>query len=130
MTPRVQVLLLVFALSYYVLNVVLAVRKHFRGNGMSPGSIGASIPFLIVLFVRPWPLWLRLTLAPIVVALEFSWIGVYFFERFFPASCRAIATDEGGCRLTRRCSRTDASVAALPLPPAAERQYRWADGKS
>jgi hypothetical protein len=29
--------------------------------------------------------------------------------------------------LTRRCSRTGASVAALPLAPAAERLYRWAD---
>ena len=28
---------------------------------------------------------------------------------------------------TRRCSRTDASVASLPLASAAERQYRWAD---
>jgi len=30
-------------------------------------------------------------------------------------------------RPTRRCSRTGASVAALPLASAAERQYRWAD---
>lgn len=30
--------------------------------------------------------------------------------------------------LTRRCSRTDASVATLPLASAAERQYRWTDG--
>ena len=28
---------------------------------------------------------------------------------------------------TRRCSRTDASVATLPLASAAERQYRWPD---
>jgi hypothetical protein len=32
---------------------------------------------------------------------------------------------EGG-RPTRRCRRTGASVAALPLAPAAERQYRYA----
>ena len=32
-----------------------------------------------------------------------------------------------GRGLTRRCSRTGASVAALPRAPAAERQYRWAD---
>ena len=30
-----------------------------------------------------------------------------------------------GARLTRRGSPTDGSVAALPLPPAAERQYRY-----
>ena len=30
-------------------------------------------------------------------------------------------------RITRRCRRTDGSVASLPLAPAAERQYRWAD---
>jgi hypothetical protein len=29
--------------------------------------------------------------------------------------------------LTGRCRRTGASVAALPLAPAAERQYRWTD---
>ena len=28
---------------------------------------------------------------------------------------------------TRRCRRTDASVATRPLASAAERQYRWAD---
>jgi len=31
-----------------------------------------------------------------------------------------------GGRITRRCRRTGASVAVLPLAPAAERQYRWA----
>ncbi len=31
-------------------------------------------------------------------------------------------------RITPRCSRTGASVAALPLAPAAEREYRWTDG--
>jgi hypothetical protein len=33
-------------------------------------------------------------------------------------------------RLTRRCSRTGASVASLPRAPAAERLYRWADSMS
>ena len=31
------------------------------------------------------------------------------------------------CCPTRRCSRTNASVAALPLAFAAKRQYRWTD---
>ena len=40
---------------------------------------------------------------------------------------RPVATGCPRCRLTRRRRRTDGSVASLPLPPAAERQYRWAD---
>lgn len=78
MSTRVQIALLVFGSSYYVLNVVLAVRRHFTGRGMSPGSIGASIPLLLVLFVQAWPLWLRCVLAPIVILLEFSWVGIYW----------------------------------------------------
>jgi hypothetical protein len=35
----------------------------------------------------------------------------------------------GERRPTRRCSRPDASVAALPRASAAERLYRWADGR-
>ena len=31
------------------------------------------------------------------------------------------------CRLTRRCRRTGAPLAALPLAPVAERQYRYPD---
>jgi hypothetical protein len=34
---------------------------------------------------------------------------------------------ERGHRITRRCRRTDASVAALPRAPAAERQYCYAE---
>jgi hypothetical protein len=41
--------------------------------------------------------------------------------------CSSAITDERGRGLTRRCSRTVGSVAALPLPPAAERQYRYPD---
>jgi hypothetical protein len=90
MSTKVQavlltVVLLTVGLGYYLLNVVLAVRRHFKGTGMSPGTLGASIPLLVVLFVQPWPLWLRLALAPAVVLLEFSWIGIYFLlERLRP----------------------------------------------
>jgi hypothetical protein len=84
MSPRVQAILLVLGLSYYALNLVLAVRKYFKGTGMSPGSLCASIPLLVVLFSQAWPLWLRFVLAPVVVLLEFSWIGVYWIlERWF-----------------------------------------------
>jgi hypothetical protein len=85
MSPRIQAVLLVVGLSYYLLNVVLAIRRHFVQSGMSPGSLGASVPILVVLFAQPWPLWLRLILSPLVVALEFTWIAVYFvLDRFFP----------------------------------------------
>jgi hypothetical protein len=40
--------------------------------------------------------------------------------------CQALGV---ASRLTRRCRRTDASVAALPLASAAERRYRWTDGE-
>jgi hypothetical protein len=40
---------------------------------------------------------------------------------------RAKSDERTLSRLTRRCRRTGASVAALPLAPTAERQYRWAD---
>jgi hypothetical protein len=60
--------------------------RHFVGTGPSPGSIGASIPLLIVLFAHSaWPLWLRLILAPVVAAFEFSWVAAYWLlQRFFP----------------------------------------------
>jgi hypothetical protein len=85
MRPQTQIVLLVFGLSYYVLNVVLAVRKHFKGVGMSPGSLGASIPLLVVLFAQAWPLWIRFVIAPAVILLEFSWVGIYWMlDRWFP----------------------------------------------
>jgi RNAse (barnase) inhibitor barstar len=42
-----------------------------------------------------------------------------------PEFPRAVQT--GTVNPYRRCSRTDASVATIPLPPAAEGQYRWTD---
>ena len=85
MSSRVQLVLLVAGLSCYVLNVVLVVRKYFKGSGISPGSLGASIPLLVVLFAQGWPMWLRVALAPPVVLLEFSWIGTYWvLGRLFP----------------------------------------------
>lgn len=86
MTRSVQVALVAIGLSYYCLSVALAVRRHFVGTGPSPGSIGASIPLLIVLFAHSaWPLWLRLILAPVVAAFEFSWVAAYWLlQRFFP----------------------------------------------
>jgi len=39
---------------------------------------------------------------------------------------REVRVVDSDVRLTRRCSRTGASVASLPLAPAAERLYRWA----
>jgi len=89
MFPQLQLILLVAGAFYYVLNLALAVRRHFKGSGMSPGGIGASIPLLIVLFARPWPIWLRLALAPLVVLLEFSWVGAYFLlEKLTPRRSR------------------------------------------
>jgi hypothetical protein len=78
MPYREQTFLLAIGSSYYVLNVALAIRRCLGGSGMSPGSFGAFIPLLMVLFAQPWPLWLRLVLAPVVVLLEFSWIAVYW----------------------------------------------------
>ena len=85
MSPGLQLILLIVGAFYYVLNLVLAVRRHFKGRGVSPGSIGASIPLLIVLFAQPWSIGLRLALAPLVVLLEFSWVGAYFLlEKLTP----------------------------------------------
>src|SRR6187402_1976693 len=44
-----------------------------------------------------------------------------------PDTCKGSTPVVPRPRLTRRCSRTAASVAELPLASAAERQYRWAD---
>jgi hypothetical protein len=85
MTSNLQVVLLVVGVSCYALNLVLATLKYFRGRGASPGSLGASIPLLLVLFAQDWPLWLRLAAAPAVVVLEFSWVPLYvLLERLFP----------------------------------------------
>src|SRR6266480_1988295 len=42
-------------------------------------------------------------------------------------AARAAVGPRTPANLTRRCSRTRASVAAFPLAPAAERQYRYPD---
>jgi hypothetical protein len=47
--------------------------------------LGASLLLLIVLFVQEWPLWIRLALAPLAVAVEFLWLPTYFLlERLLP----------------------------------------------
>jgi hypothetical protein len=83
--------LLVVGLAVPTGSLLMAAFRHFRGRGPSPGSIGSSLALLVVLFSQSqWPLWLRLGLAPIVVALEFSWLALYWvLERLFPRKDRS-----------------------------------------
>ena len=85
MSAGLTVLLLV-GLAVPTVSLLLASFRHFQGRGPSPGSIGSSLALLVVLFSQSgWRLWLRLALAPVVVAFEFSWLALYgVLERLFP----------------------------------------------
>jgi hypothetical protein len=86
--------LLVVGLAVPTGSLLMAGFRHFRGRGPSPGSIGSSIALLVVLISQSqWPLWLRLALAPLAVAFEFSWLPLYWFlERVFPRKNVSIDT--------------------------------------
>jgi len=71
MPTSVQAALLLFSLAMVALNLVLAWRKHFRGAGVSPAP-GSAIVLLLLLVLQPWPLWLRLVLAPLPVFLDLT----------------------------------------------------------
>jgi hypothetical protein len=89
MSSSAQLLLLAAGGSVCVLNLVVATLRHFRGRGPSPGSLGAFVLLLIVLFVQEWPLWTRFALAPLAIAAEFLWLPAYFLlDRVFPRQRR------------------------------------------
>jgi hypothetical protein len=85
MSSSTQLILLVMGGFICLLNVVLATLRHFRGRGVSPGSLGGCVLLLIVLFAQDWPVWVRLGLAPVAIAAEFIWVPTYFLlARMFP----------------------------------------------
>ena len=77
----------VMAVFFALLPVVLAVRKHFRGVGLSPGPLGASVFALIFAYLLGLPIWGCVFLAvPAAAMLDFApWMLTYYvLERISP----------------------------------------------
>jgi hypothetical protein len=85
--------LVTFSLGMVVLLVAapifMATLRHFRGRGMSPGPMGASIFALFSAFEYGLPIWACLLLAiPALAILDFApWILTYYIlDYWWPRS--------------------------------------------